>query len=614
MKPLKNGFFSAVSLMPACFIAVAGFANTGFAKSPAKAKKEQLSETDRIFNRLSLEVEADSKTLKQKKVFNVDGPSKVELKAVELPFVKTKDESPLDVKPVTKYSESELKTLEAIILHEIRKEHEIALGIMAEVLNKTKTAETYYHYARMALKVGLPIEYRKKMLLSLTHKNAGAYKDLALKDLLLNAQALEVEDVGAIDPYAQSANGVFETHPYYHLILAKHLNQVGELKRAIAALDKVDTLSPFYIESLFLHGVIDYKMGQLDRAITELEKIMDLTGKEPKNNLRALAAITLGRMYFQKAEFKKSFESYRKVDRHHALWFEAMSEQAWSQILVKDYEGAAGNMFSLHTDYFKNVYAPETFLIRSVGYLNLCQYGDGMKVLVELGKKYFPMKSKISKFNKEKRETTALYEMLKLWARNPDLQEIEGVPSALIVQAGRDPGFIGYQKKINQREDEIGHFNKLFLELIQGERAALQSENKDLQNLYRSARSSLRYVRTNTIQSLNDEISQLKKEAAGALNQRFQRMTAQLDKIIDEHEILYYEVYSGAGEHLRYQNAGGTQTNKEIRPEMKGEKGKTMVWNFKGEIWEDEIGNYRSSLKNICPEEERKMASESKGE
>jgi hypothetical protein len=30
---------------------------------------------------------------------------------------------------------------------------------------------------------------------------------------------------------------------------------------------------------------------------------------------------------------------------------------------------------------------------------------------------------------------------------------------------------------------------------------------------------------------------------------------------------------------------------------------KALNWKFKGEIWEDEVGHYRSSLKNVCPQE-----------
>ena len=66
-------------------------------------------------------------------------------------------------------------------------------------------------------------------------------------------------------------------------------------------------------------------------------------------------------------------------------------------------------------------------------------------------------------------------------------------------------------------------------------------------------------------------------------------------------DILQYEIYSGAGEHLRHQMAGGDVTQEE-RPELKVKNDQALNWEFKGEIWEDEVGHYRSSLKNVCPQ------------
>jgi hypothetical protein len=375
------------------------------------------------------------------------------------------------------------------------------------------------------------------------------------------------------------------------------------LKKATESLALVEPDSSLSLEASFLKGVLEYKLGDLDKAIDELENVMDLTKKDTKNNLRSTAALTLGRLHFQKADYKKSFENFKKVDRGNALWLEAMSEQAWAQIMIRDYEGAAGNMYSLHTDYFKNVYSPESFLIRSVGYLNLCQYGDGMRVLVELGKKYFPIKEKLDKFMlSQDQDSFVLYDKLKLWTKNPSRQEIEGIPAPLLVQSGRDPQFLSLQKKINQREDEINQFNKMFLELIESERKAIKKENETLKSLHRQARSHLKTVRSNTQRSLNNEINQLKKKASDALQSRFRKLYEQLQSTIDNHEILYYEVYSGAAEHLRYQTAGGKPGQAE-RPQLIGDPSKNLIWKFKGEIWEDEIGFYRSSLKSVCPDD-----------
>ena len=65
-----------------------------------------------------------------------------------------------------------------------------------------------------------------------------------------------------------------------------------------------------------------------------------------------------------------------------------MVEQAWTQVLAGDHEGAAGNMFSLHTDFFKKAYAPDTYIVRTVGYLNLCQYGDSLQTIKNQNNKF----------------------------------------------------------------------------------------------------------------------------------------------------------------------------------------------------------------------------------
>jgi len=50
--------------------------------------------------------------------------------------------------------------------------------------------------------------------------------------------------------------------------------------------------------------------------------------------------------------------------------------------------------------------------------------------------------------------------------------------------------------------------------------------------------------------------------------------------------------------------AGGEAQEKESR-NLAAEKSKNgYEWKFKEEVWEDEIGHFRSSLKNVCPKDE----------
>lgn len=97
------------------------------------------------------------------------------------------------------------------------------------------------------------------------------------------------------------------------------------------------------------------------------------------------------------------------------------------------------------------------------------------------------------------------------------------------------------------------------------------------------------------------------REAAGkSIANRFGQLKKELIKTMDQSEVLQYELYSGAGEQMRYQQAGGEETKKDKNAESKPRDDKAVRWEFKGEVWEDEIGHFRSSLKSACPPDEKR--------
>ncbi|MCB0411492.1 MAG: hypothetical protein KDD22_03130, partial [Bdellovibrionales bacterium] len=61
----------------------------------------------------------------------------------------------------------------------------------------------------------------------------------------------------------------------------------------------------------------------------------------------------------------------------------------------------------------------------------------------------------------------------------------------------------------------------------------------------------------------------------------------------------------GAGENIRYQVAGGQVKGTANRVPANVKPQKILNWNFDGEYWVDEIGSYRSSLENLCPQSPR---------
>jgi hypothetical protein len=194
------------------------------------------------------------------------------------------------------------------------------------------------------------------------------------------------------------------------------------------------------------------------------------------------------------------------------------------------------------------------------------------------------------------------------------------------------------QKNINTVEDQESRINQVMLDFIKTERSSLagqaeaqkiqsdlkqkltQTQNPDekkaIQNkivyqnhriasfktqyaISKRARSALSSLRDQGLSRLAKEEARYRTAAGKAIQGQFDEMMGTLYAALDQSDVLQYELYAGAGEHLRYQMAGGKIADK-AHPELKAEDGKALNWDFRGEIWEDEIGFYRSSLKNVC--------------
>ncbi len=534
---------------------------------------------------------------------------------------------------------NDYKLLQALIFLEIQKNYELAMGLFAELMDDPEhRIEALYNYAQTAKGMGMNSEFREYMIQVAKETKSKDWQQRATEALVKNITVLQHSDIALIDPLATKYELDVTKNDDYQLTRAKYYSEVGQLGMVEDALIYISETSPLFPDALMLNALLSYRQGKVDEAVINLDRLMQITESNKTSQIRSVGALTLARMQFQKSQYKDAFQSYLKVDKSNPLWLQAMIESAWTQILGEDYEGAAGNMFSLHTDFFKNAFAPESYVVRTVGYLNLCQYGDGAEVLNEMRQKYSPWKKKLEAYNSTHKDSLAYYDTVKSWIKNSDLKEVDGLPRSFIVELARHPAYMSVQKQINTYEDEIGRFNKIALNLINMERDLLKKQNaanKELADAKRKigsnspsesaiqavqtaekkllsyriqyhiankARTSIKNLRTQGLARIDKEKDLLRKTAAKTLQSRFGEMYASLNKVLDQNDVLQYELYSGAGEHLRYQMAGGDVNTKE-RAELKVQKEKSLNWKFKGEIWEDEVGHYRSSLKNVCPQE-----------
>lgn len=559
---------------------------------------------------------------------------------VLVPDPATKDTS-VEPKKLKELSSSEEKLLEAQIVLEKHHNPETALGLLVELLDdKSVKDEAHFTYGLAAREIGLQSEFRATMMkVALETKNT-ALGRRATEQLANNVADLEISDVKVLNELVEKYDVETKGNDAYNFYRAKYFLEVGTLGPVEESLEQIPEKSKYRADALLIEGLTAYRTGKIDQAQARLETLIANFGKE--ESLRSIAAITLARIHFQKNEYKEASQAYLLVDKSNPLWLQAMVEQAWAQILTGDAEGAAGNMFSLHTDYFKNSFAPESYMARSVAYLNLCQFGDGLQTLENFKRKYGPLVGRLAKYQQEKKAPQDDYDTVRTWLKNTDLKEVNGLPRSFIVELAHHPSFMKTQNEINHFEDELERFNKANLALIQQEKDTLASQGstradvakfkarlseknantadlkstieglearlaslKEHYEFVKRARTALKDVRGRVVARIDKEKVVLKERASKALRARLGVLSSDLAQTLEQNEVMQYEVMAGAGEHLRAQSAGAEVAEK--KPEAKTD-GKSVKWSFKGEIWEDEIGHYRSSLKNVCSKEDKVAA------
>lgn len=432
---------------------------------------------------------------------------------------------------------------------------------------------------------------------------------------------------------------------FYNYILAKGRFIEGKYLDSSKLAEIVSSKSKFYRDAQYLLGASEYLRENAKGGIKILE---DLSKKfaetERTSDLYSLTQITLARFHFELGQYKEAIKVYDKVHREHPLWFDSLTEKGWTQIRLQQYPEAIGNMYTLHSPFFKSIFKPETYVIRTIGYLNMCQFPDADKTLSYLEDVYPTWRSMVSEYVKQ--PSFSAYKTAMAYLSGNSQKDVDGLPFPIIREMVRDKEFIVVQKKLNNIIDEITYYNNAVNEIVQirtklkddmtavekvaanlekeikrldekkkfdqakkKEEELMDAKTKLMSSAYRLSLIDQGFVMyrkltgdsTKRVIKIRDAyISQ----AEQTLRQALGTVDTKMAKVLKNNELLRYEVYANSGKNIRYRSAGGQvqgRTQASIQAQKKSGKGKDFGWEFKGEFWADEIGKFVSNVENLCP-------------
>ncbi|MCB0421484.1 MAG: hypothetical protein KDD61_10845 [Bdellovibrionales bacterium] len=437
---------------------------------------------------------------------------------------------------------------------------------------------------------------------------------------------------------------VDETGRHYYQ-LAKHHFDKGQYKKSLEESEKIPSNSKDFNEGQFLKAVNLEVLERENEAIRVLVDLQETLQNRDSSNkdLKIITGINLSRIYYQKGDFKKAYMAQLGINKNHNLWIRAMIEQGWIQISAGDFSGAIGNMYSIQSPYFKSVYKPESYAIRAIGYLSICQYGDAYSSLSILEKEYRPWLDLMKKYRGTHASGIKYYETVAKYLRGKSSAVVDTLPPQVSRELASQKYFLNIQAGINERLEEMDQWKfinsmiskdigklrwyrnkaqervqKLKLQIAKSKKdksllpnvpewkGSINSELRLIGALnfkidkYVQGQKQFAVMEKQEKSRIRKEVSGLKQASGKFLKNHMTEMIAVLNQVLDNNEFLRFEIFSGSGENIRYRVSGGAvKETKRIPAHIKPKK--HLSWNFEGEYWEDEIGSYRSNLVNNCP-------------
>lgn len=368
--------------------------------------------------------------------------------------------------------------------------------------------------------------------------------------------------------------------PTLRYILAKKVLRRGKLAETLKILNAsipVDhSVKPF---ALMLEGtVFSYKKSYLSsvssfkRCISVSEdQFSDATTIQRKRQLlinKDYCLAGIARSLYASRNYEKAELSYLDIDKKSYIWPELLVEEAWNSFYKGDYNRTLGKLVTYNAPVMKYIFNPEIDVLQAMSYLKMCLYDDSVKVVENYYRKYQKSTSLLSKLINKKNDDLNYFFLLINSYKNGKKYSVKLV-NDLLASILRDPAFLNLYESYTNGKKEI-------------------SKIKGVRN---------RRLRRILAVNLKDSLSLQKKLIGSYVKRTLKVSRAQLQKGFSGMSYIKLEVLSRKKEQL-YSDSTEIKGRGDIKYLKSNEK--QYFWNFNGEFWADELGDYVFALKSEC--------------
>jgi len=438
-----------------------------------------------------------------------------------------------------------------------------------------RTAKMAYQLAFKAYKKNLyftSASYMKLFLMQDGEVSVGAAK--LLDAILVNTNIFPFLDI----PFSVLAGVNYSKNISF--VIAKKYFFKRDYPNAIVYLRKIGPRSKYFLSAQHhlagLYQMIGEK-EQSDHFISECLKHASKRRKTKQDIIEEKAEYIFDSCQSMRARHWYKFGSndnaeaaFKKVPLNSYVFPQTLFESSWSYYLKNDFQRAIGKNITFQSPILEDYFIPESELVKTLSYLELCLYEDAIGVMRFFDKE---TKSKVNDFMKEfNLRSGADYPFAKLFTdKSQRLKLGDNFFNRQLNVIWTRPGFQTikyYLQRINNEKELIARVGTPY------DRKAFALAYRDFLEFFNDF-VKIKFVKmAKSIIKINNIFSEIELDVYSSIKYQLYDEKAKVQKKVDEPEKFYV---------------------KNIKRDTR-----QYYWNFHGEFWADELGSYIPYLDSRC--------------
>lgn len=358
-------------------------------------------------------------------------------------------------------------------------------------------------------------------------------------------------------------------------IIAKKYLRSKKYSKALTYLGNISLNHAVYPYAKNMEGTIYSIQGMANKAISSFQQCKKVSksriGSGVNRGLKLnhdFCVAGIARTKFGKRQFQESDLLYLDIPKSSHIWPEILFEEAWNSYYQKNYNRTLGKLVSYKAPVFQHIFNPEVEVLSALSYLKLCLFQDAKEISNNFYNDNWSGFKRLNAYLKRNRNKhSRFYELMTRY------EQFGKAPNNLTARIlkGIDGDQVYSDLKIQLRRATLeyskvrGHTSSRFKKFV--------------------------------LKNLQEAIITHKKIIGAFVKNKMISYYAQLYKAFEGMSYIKLEVLAQRKAKL-YSFDETKRERGDIKYIERNEK--QYFWDFNGEFWADELGDYVFALKSEC--------------